>query len=298
MKKILFDCDNTMGLPEKDVDDGLVLLYLIGNNNLKLSGVTTVFGNGSLEEVDNSTERIFSELNITDITLKSGACSSANLEQKAACYLVEQAKKYPGEFSLLATGALTNLKAAYRMDPEFFTNLKEIVVMGGLTEPLIFGDQEIEELNFSCDPEAAYITLNADTPVTVMSGNLCLEALFGSQEYDRLKNNNLPIYNLIFDYIKDWFDFSSKLIGKSGFYMWDLVAALYLEQKELYNSKYYRFNSDINDLTCGRLKIKELAICEDDKSSAGVINLPVGIKDVEVFKDLIFSTWANIKFGG
>jgi inosine-uridine nucleoside N-ribohydrolase len=33
---VIFDCDNTMGLPNKDVDDGLTLMYLIGNKNIEL----------------------------------------------------------------------------------------------------------------------------------------------------------------------------------------------------------------------------------------------------------------------
>lgn len=47
MKKVLFDCDNTMGLPGRDVDDGLALLYLLGREDVDLKGVTTTYGNSS-----------------------------------------------------------------------------------------------------------------------------------------------------------------------------------------------------------------------------------------------------------
>ena len=35
---------------------------------------------------------------------------------------------------MLATGSLTNLGGAYEKDPHFFEKVKEIVLMGGITE--------------------------------------------------------------------------------------------------------------------------------------------------------------------
>ena len=62
-----------MGLPNKDVDDGLTLMYLMGNNNIDLLGVTTTFGNSHIEDVFQATAKLFYDLNITDIPLKKGA---------------------------------------------------------------------------------------------------------------------------------------------------------------------------------------------------------------------------------
>ena len=65
MKKILYDCDNTMGLPNKDVDDGLTLMYLIGNSNIDLLGVTTTFGNSHIEDVFGATTKLFDDFNLS-----------------------------------------------------------------------------------------------------------------------------------------------------------------------------------------------------------------------------------------
>ena len=48
-----------MGLPNKDVDDGLTLMYLMGNNNIDLLGVTTTFGNSHIEDVFQATAKLF-----------------------------------------------------------------------------------------------------------------------------------------------------------------------------------------------------------------------------------------------
>jgi len=50
-QKIIFDCDNTLGIPLKEVDDGLTLLYLLGVPELDLLGITTTFGNGRIDQV-------------------------------------------------------------------------------------------------------------------------------------------------------------------------------------------------------------------------------------------------------
>ena len=39
MKKIIFDCDNTFGVKDCDVDDGLALMYLLGNRETQLLGI-------------------------------------------------------------------------------------------------------------------------------------------------------------------------------------------------------------------------------------------------------------------
>ena len=101
----------------------------------------------------------------------------------------------------LATGALTNLFGAYLLDNDFFRKVKEIIVMGGITEPLMINGHVMEELNFSCDPEAAYCVLSSDAPTTVITGNLCLSALFGDLEINRLKGQkNVPIYGYIYQH--------------------------------------------------------------------------------------------------
>ena len=50
-RRVIYDCDNTMGKPLSEIDDGLTLLYLLGREDLELVGVTTTFGNGALEDV-------------------------------------------------------------------------------------------------------------------------------------------------------------------------------------------------------------------------------------------------------
>ena len=72
-QKVIIDCDNTMGLPGWEVDDGLVLLYLLGRDDIDLLGITNTFGNGSLKDVAKYTEEILSDIGRTDIPRFNGS---------------------------------------------------------------------------------------------------------------------------------------------------------------------------------------------------------------------------------
>ena len=47
MRKIIHDCDCTFGINGCDVDDGLALLYLLGDPEAEILGVTTTYGNNT-----------------------------------------------------------------------------------------------------------------------------------------------------------------------------------------------------------------------------------------------------------
>lgn len=70
MKKIIFDCDNTFGVKDCDVDDGLALMYLLGNRETQLLGITSTYGNSSLDVVQAVNLRMLEELGRRDIPVK------------------------------------------------------------------------------------------------------------------------------------------------------------------------------------------------------------------------------------
>lgn len=62
--KLIYDCDNTMGINYRDIDDGLTLLYLYKNPNVDLLGISLTFGNDILHKVIESTKVLVSKFNI------------------------------------------------------------------------------------------------------------------------------------------------------------------------------------------------------------------------------------------
>ena len=70
---VILDCDNTMGIPGCDVDDGLALLYLLGSPEVRLLGVTCSYGNSTQEAVCRSTTALLSRWGRQDIPVLRGS---------------------------------------------------------------------------------------------------------------------------------------------------------------------------------------------------------------------------------
>jgi inosine-uridine nucleoside N-ribohydrolase len=92
----------------------------------------------------------------------------------AANFLIRKVREFPGQVTIIATGPLSNLALAQRLDPQFAANAKELVIMGGSFNPQRklaslsaqqFGREYLNtprlEFNFRWDPEAASIALRA-----------------------------------------------------------------------------------------------------------------------------------------
>lgn len=286
MKHIVFDCDNTFGVKDCDVDDGLALMYLLGSRLAKLHGITATYGNNRLEVVYNTLQTMLKELGREDIPVKMGGKACGAYESEAADYLAQMADQYKGELSILATGSLTNLRGAYERDRNFFEKVKEIVVMGGITSPLIFEKKVMDELNFSCDPLASRTVLTKGRNLSVITGNNCLKVLFTKAEYkERLFTSDNKAASYIRTKTDYWFGYNEEDYGIKGFYNWDVTAAVYLMHPELFMDERKTFLVSQEDLKRGYLREAE--------EGNSVCNLPV-IGEEGPYKDHIYHTWLQV----
>jgi len=73
MKKIIYDCDNTMGIPHRDVDDALTILYLLGRKDVELIGIATTFGNDQIDTVFEATCNLMEKRSHKDIPMVKGS---------------------------------------------------------------------------------------------------------------------------------------------------------------------------------------------------------------------------------
>ncbi|WP_337054891.1 nucleoside hydrolase [Pseudoxanthomonas sp. USHLN014] len=102
-------------------------------------------------------------------------------DEPAALFLLRMVRAYPGQVTIIATGPLTNLALAQRLDPQFASLAKELVYMGGSLEPKQTRDSEAarqfarefvntprREFNIRFDPEAASIVMRAPWKKIVM----------------------------------------------------------------------------------------------------------------------------------
>lgn len=288
MEQVIFDCDNTMGLLEKDVDDGLALLYLLGSQTINLLAVTTTFGNSNIEDVYPNTQRIFSELSLQGLPLYKGAPSTSNRISDAARALVEIVSNKPDQITILATGSMTNLMGAYQLDSDFFKKVKQIVMMGGIEKPLLVNGKIMNELNFSSDAEAIQTVLKVGGKLAIITGHVCLDAVFSQKTYDDMvRIVGTDIYNFIKKESKHWIDFIGGKYDMDGFCNWDAVAAVFIDHPHLFHTEERHIGADLEDLKTGFLR--------ENITHGRPVEIAKKIKDVEAFNQILIEGWANIK---
>ena len=335
MIDLIYDCDITMGLPGTDVDDGLALLYLLGSPKIRILGITTTFGNSTIEEVHPCLLSILNDLGHSDIPAFRGAPrpeetigrDSEPRDSEAARFLADTVRLNPGTVCILATGSTTNLLGAYRLNPGFFYDVKKIVFMGGIVEPLLINGRKMKELNFASDPEAALYALyaggppaastGADAPprtsdpgrcaITVISGNLCLQALLTRESFDAFvdqisenrTHTNTPgsrggkgFVTYLKEKILPWFSWTEGLYGLPGFHAWDATAALYITDPQLFETAEVVLHSLLDDLSSGFLRIERtVGDRADSDDNSWRINLPKQIRDMAGYWRTLFDGW-------
>lgn len=307
-KKVIIDCDNTMGLPGWEIDDGLVLLYLLGRSDIDIVGITNTFGNGSLKDVEHYTKFLLDELGRKDIPRFTGEPFNQQnpgllldiregdrykdeiLPQEfpsdAARFLAEKVAEYPGEISILALGPVGNLYDAWRLDNDFYKNTKEIVLMGGYTEDLILNGRSCRELNLSCNPQAAFSMLYAECPVVVFNGHICLQAPFEAKDMKRIDmwpESRLKV-------VRDWLNQFSDYFEDGRFYLWDLLPAVYLSYPELFDLKPVEIAPTLESLHFGMLQPVNAGASGTDAEITSII-MPDNILDPEEFMNVLEEAW-------
>ena len=289
-KNIYLDCDNTMGLPGCDMDDGMALLYLLGQERIALNAVTTSFGNSTIEDVHRNTERMFRELELGHIPLKKGAGSPEERRSEAPRFLAAEIIRKQERVTLLIIGSPSNMYAACLENKKILDSIDEMVLMGGITEPLIIGGKTMNELNFASDPEATHYLLNCPVNKTIITAQICLaDAFFDENKMQEvLAHQDIPAFAYMKAPLQLWYDFISRQYGVPGFHVWDIVAAVYITNPELFDRHEVAVSSTVEDLKKGFLKIDEYA-------TQNRVNIPQKIQDLDTFWQIVFDSWKHVK---
>jgi len=285
---VIYDCDVTMGRLFREVDDGLVLLYLLGEPRVNLLSVTTTYGNGPVEMTTRTAIGLLHSVEHDEIPVLRGAANPDDAAEtnEAAQHLRDTVNRRPGEITLIATGSMTNLKHAATLDPRFFTKLRGLYLMGGVIEPLIWNGRQLAELNFSLDPEAAYQATHADCPITIAPGRSGLSAIFRSPQLAMVQAIKDPVSRFISRRVRSWFALMRLYFRDDGFALWDSVDALMLTQPGLFEYERGHVLSTRDDLRSGRLVVSP--------NKQGPVRIVHRVLDYDRFIDVHLAAWHHL----
>ena len=177
--KIILDCD-------PGHDDAVAMLLAHGSPQVELVGVTTVFGNQTVEKTTRNALSVAAIAGITGVPFAKGAhrplvreietagsihgdsgldgpvLPDAAFEldpRHAVDFIIDTVlAAEPNTITLVPTAALTNLALAVRKEPRIASLVKEVVLMGGGVHEGNWS--ATAEFNILIDPEAAHIVFN------------------------------------------------------------------------------------------------------------------------------------------
>ncbi len=187
MQKIILDCD-------PGHDDAFAIM--LAAQNLDLLGVTTVGGNGYLENVTRNALVVLEQIGRYDIPVYPGHAgpSTAPLviadnvhgESGMDGPMVSEPKRQPetkhavdfivetvmnnDDVILVATGPLTNIASAINREPKIAQKAKALYIMGGGAYAGNWTPSA--EFNIYVDPEAAYKVFNSGIDLYMVGVNL------------------------------------------------------------------------------------------------------------------------------
>ncbi|MFN3002630.1 nucleoside hydrolase [Mycolicibacterium wolinskyi] len=163
------------------VDDAMALVYLLASPEAEIVGIASTAGNVPVQQVCVNNLGLLELCGATGIPVSKGAeqplkaplrtaedthgpqglgyarlpASDRPLtDYDAAEAWVRAARAYPGELIGLATGPLTNLALAMRIEPGLPKLLRRLVIMGGAFD-YRGNTTPVSEWNISVDPESA-----------------------------------------------------------------------------------------------------------------------------------------------
>lgn len=311
-RKVAIDCD-------PGHDDALAIW--LAAQHFDVVGITTVHGNQSLEKVTRNALQVL-EVAGLDVPVFPG-CASPLVQEPvyapgihgksgldgptlpeptkraesdhAVGFIIRTAREHPG-VTLIATGPLTNLAMAIRLEPELRDLVGEISLMGGSAT---YGNSTaVAEFNIWSDPEAARIVFESGIPLRMVGLNLTRQAEAGPDRVQQLRSIGNRVGDVAADLVEFYGAQVRRLFGLRGASLHDVCAVAWLVDESLIEGRRLHVSVELHgEVTrgmtiCDQRHVGGSSVAEGDVTVAGgkTPNALVGMHlDVERFFELLVS---------
>lgn len=232
-RNIILDCD-------PGHDDAIAILLAGSNPNINLLGISVVAGNQTIEKTAKNALNVASFLGI-EVPVAIG-CEYPMVRDRVICAAIHgesgldgfEFPKYDKGFdsrngvqliidivrdnkdvTIVATGPLTNVAMALKLEPRIKYNIKEIVLMGGSVDN--GNTSPAAEFNIMCDPEAAHVVFTSGLPVKMIGLNVTRKVLVTDKVVERMAKINNSASDMFVKLMKVFNENQRKTFGvKAG----------------------------------------------------------------------------------
>jgi purine nucleosidase len=256
-RRFIFDTDT-------GIDDAMALLFLLRSPELALEGVTTVFGNST---VDNCTRNALTALEVggrPDVPVARGSDrpllrpyrgrgytvhgenglgdvemplpKAQPQDMPAAQYIVERVMAAPKAIGLIAVGPLTNLALALRLEPRIAQATRQVIVMGGAAT--VGGNATAAaEANIYIGPASASVVFSAGWPLTMVGLDVTTQVIMDKSHLARLEAVHTPLTDFIVAIADFYVQSCYRRYGIEGVFAHDSVAVAFAVDPTLFEAQ-------------------------------------------------------------
>ncbi|MBI3285726.1 MAG: nucleoside hydrolase [Burkholderiales bacterium] len=281
--KVIFDTD-------PGVDDAMALYFALAHPAIDVVGITTTFGNVYVEQAT------INALYLTRLAGRSipvaqgvniplaktpglppafihGADGLGNLPSRiavggqaetesAAEFIVQMARRHPGEITLVAVGPLGNLGLALKLEPQLPKLLKQVVLMAGaVDEP---GNvSPVAEANVWNDPDAADLVFTAGWDLTMVGLDVTHKVVLPASFFAHLaqQHDHVAMHTLshAVNFYANFYQSIRPDLGHAC-YGHDVLAFVWLVAPELFKTQTGRVRVAKEGIANGQTMMAKLAI--------------------------------------
>lgn len=131
-----------------------------------------------------------------------------------------------GDITLVATGPLTNIAMAMRIEPRITQKIEEIIIMGGSYQ--MGNVTPAAEFNIFADAEAAYVVFESDVKVTMCGLDITRKVLCTKDIVERMETHFNPASKLFSDLMSFFIESQKRTFGWEGAPLHDPTTIAYL----------------------------------------------------------------------
>ncbi|MCI0422677.1 MAG: nucleoside hydrolase [Acidobacteria bacterium] len=191
-----------------DIDDAWALAFVISHKNFETLGITTAHGKTPARaKVACKMLHMTGRRNIpvfvgrqTEQKQYSHQYTWAEdfealkpQKKSAADFIVETAKRYPGQVTLLAVGPLENVADALRKEPQLGKHLKRVVLMSGCIYGSARSPSVVAEYNVRAAIADAQTVYSAGLPLTIVPLDSTTLVRLSDEEREQLRKHDSPL---------------------------------------------------------------------------------------------------------
>lgn len=240
---VWIDCDPAIGMPGRDVDDGVALIQAFHSPELRVRGVSVVFGNSPLDRGLPIAREIVGRFGGPGLGVAEGA-ASATASTPTAASTAETLAETPAvaamaaalrerPLSILMLGPATNVGALLRLHPELAARVRAVVAVAGRRPGLKFVNTPRQPLphrdfNFELDPGAMRAVLHSGVRLVLAPWEVSSRVWITEADLNALAADADGSGEFLAAKCRPWLAMWRNVMGADGFNPFDALAVGWL----------------------------------------------------------------------